>query len=211
MGRPQTLPVALLTGVPSRLGDMPATGRRGSVAGMLERAIAVSAAALLTACSGGGTSDPTPTDGKEGTATPGSGSDGTSTPDETTPPSGKTPPTSAALSVLEQGVGPVLIGRSISARRQVYVFNADRTGCYFKLLETGKRLDEIAFSNWKIDETNGKEDTNTQGTLYPVVFDTQGGFHSEADLYNTATRHVWPSGLSDLRLVKSETTYRCGE
>lgn len=168
----------------------------------------VVACLALAACSGSDETtapDKTDSDGEgDGDSKPGgSGESGT----EKT--GGDNPAKSTPLSALEQTVASVLVGKKVSNRTQAYVFNADRTGCYFWLHESGVRQDNVNFENWSIDETKPTVDSNTSETLYPLVFDTQRGNHSDADRYNADTGDLWPSGQSNIRLTASTTTLSC--
>lgn len=169
---------------------------------------AASLSLALAACSeGSGGSGTSPT--AAGEKSTGSDSEADDDSESSDTPASASGAGTTPLSSLEETVAAVYVGRKISNRTQAYVFNRDRTGCYFWLHESGVRQDNVNFAEWSIDETKPTVDSNTSETLYPVVFVSERGNRSDADRFNGDTGAIWPSGQSGIRLSPSTTKLSC--
>ncbi len=87
---------------------------------------------------------------------------------------------------------------------QYYIFNGDRTACYFEISSSNARTKYIAYEKWSLLEVAG------QSNVFDIVFSASDGtIKRDIDEFHYVPNEIWYGGYSNLALTTSTTSYTC--
>lgn len=85
---------------------------------------------------------------------------------------------------------------------EYFIFNSDRTGCYFEITSSGSRVNERSYSNWKLSEESAG------ATVFDIVLN---GSTASSHEFHYATDEIWYGGYSNLDMSPSSTSRTCSK
>ena len=85
-----------------------------------------------------------------------------------------------------------------------YIFNGDRSACYFEYTSTSSRRDEKTYVKWELNEAS-PVGTN----VYKIVFTYSSGGTTDGNEFHYLTDEIWKGGYDNLVMTPSSTSRDC--
>jgi len=95
---------------------------------------------------------------------------------------------------------------SFDGSSQYFVFNTDRTGCYFEVSSSGSQSNQSNYVHWELNEAS------PLGTnIFQLVTQSSpaAALYYRADEFHYAPNELWKGGYSSLKMYPSTTTRDC--